>query len=230
MSDITYPGDAGATTYLLTVRGVAATTGGTEGRSLHNRTAGAEAGVAAARALGDLSHNVYSGLTDHNAGELLFLDFWNSLSGMAQFFADPQVQAGGNLLFTKREAPVWAPARDFGSFHLATPSGRSVAAVGLLRSAVTTVEDAARAFRAYAAVTINRARRHGLVSHSLWVRVPDPGQPPVAEVLGVDTWLDADDMAHHYDQNIGYDELGPVLVGTPDTSVWRAGQGDWVEW
>jgi hypothetical protein len=224
-----YPSDAGATTYLLTVRGIMAPQSVEETRALHNRTAGNEAGVAAAKSLGDLSHNVYIG-HHKDTSDVLFLDLWNSLSGMGMFFSDPQVQAGGAALFARRETPVWAPAPDFGSFHLATPAGRAVGGVGLLRVRVDSLETAAKAFREYAAKTINTARRAGLISHTVWMRVPDPGQPPVAEVIGVDTWLDADDADRHYDKEIGFDLLGPVFAGEPDASVWRVAPGEWVEW
>jgi hypothetical protein len=227
---ITYPADAGATTFLLTVRGVRNSATVEDARVLHNQTAGAPEGVAAARSLGDLSHNVFTNCLDHHADELLFIDFWNSLSGMGMFFADEHVQAGGNALFSKRDTPVWAPATGFAAFHLATPSGRGVGGIGLLRTTVTSLEAAAPAFSAYAAATINRARRSGQISHTVWVRVPDPGQPQPAEVIGVDTWLDADEMSAYYDRAIGFEHLGPVFAGEPDTSVWRAAAGDWVEW
>src|SRR5262249_1675442 len=123
---ITYPADAGAATFLLTVRGTRNSATVEDARVLHNRTAGAPEGVAAARSRGDLSHNVFTNCLDHHADELLFLDFWNSLTGMGMFFADEHVQAGGNALFSKRDTPVWAPAPEFAAFHLATPSGRGV--------------------------------------------------------------------------------------------------------
>jgi hypothetical protein len=227
---MSYPSDAGAATFLLTVRGTMAAGSPDEAREIHNKTAGNPQGVEAAKSLGDLSHNVYLGLGDDHARDLLFIDYWNSASGLGQFFSDPHVQAGGAALFAERVNPLWAPAEDFGTFHLAVPSGRSAAGVGLLRCEVTSLDKAAAAFREYAAATINRARLHGIVSHSLWVRVPDPGTPATAEVIGVDMWLDADEMAAYYDQAIAFDRLGPVFAGTPDTSTWRAAPGEWVEW
>src|SRR5258705_4821856 len=101
---LSYPSDASAATFLLTVRGTMAPGTLEEARELHNRTAGAPPGVAAARSLGDLSHNVYAGMADEHRGELLFIDFWNSLSGLCRFFVNPQVQAGGDIVFGSREA------------------------------------------------------------------------------------------------------------------------------
>ena len=48
-------------------------------------------------------------------GEILFIDYWNSLSGLGQFFADPQVQEGASRLFAERDGVVWAPTSGFGS-------------------------------------------------------------------------------------------------------------------
>jgi len=60
------------------------------------------------------------------------------------------------------------------------------------------------------------------VSHSVWSRVPDPGGQPVPEVIGVDLWMDAERMNAYYDLGLGFDALGPVFAGAPDTSVWRS--------
>ncbi len=226
----TPPADAGAATYLLTVRGKTTPATTEQARNLHNSTAGNPAGVEAARSLGDLSHQVFTGCADANAGELLFIDFWNSLSGMTQFFSDPQVLAGAGQLFSSRDTPLWSALTGFGSFHLTVPSGKQVAAVGLLRAPVSSLEKAADAFTAYAATTINRSRRHGIVSHSVWTRVPGPGEQPAPEVLGVDLWMDAEEMNRYYDLGLGFDHLGPVFAGPPDTSVWQSAPGDWTEW
>jgi hypothetical protein len=84
------------------------------------------------------------------------------------------VQESAGQLFSTREGTIWSGTDTFGDFHLAAPSGRSTAGVGVLRVRVTAIEEAAPAFAAYSAATINTARRHGIVSHTTWVRVPDP--------------------------------------------------------
>jgi hypothetical protein len=58
------PPGAGAATFLLTVRGKARAATTEEARTLHNSTAGNPAGVEAARSLGDLSHQVFTGYGD----------------------------------------------------------------------------------------------------------------------------------------------------------------------
>jgi hypothetical protein len=227
---VTYPADAGATTFLLTVRGkvrpaVADT------RELHNQTAGSSDGIAAARALGDLSHNVFT--TAGNGAdpdELLFIDFWNSPTGLGQFFATEQVQAGAAALFTQFEGILWGPTTEFGNFHLLPPAGATVAGVGMLRATVSSLEAAAPAFNAYGAATINTARRYGQLAHSTWSRLPNPGETIAPEVLGVDLWSNLEQMAAFYELGLGFDKLGPGLADQPRTSVWRAAEGEWAEW
>ena len=230
MTETTYPADAGAATYLLTVRGKTAPSVLDDARTTHNATAGAPQSAAGARSLGDLSHNVFAPIGKDNDGQLLFIDFWNSLTGLGTFFSNPQVQAAAAELFSSREGIVWSRLDGFGGFSLPVPTGRSTGAVGLLQVAVTSIEQAASAFTAYASATINTARSYGMVSHSNWLRVPNPGEAPTLEVIGVDFWMDADRMNEYYDLSLGFEHFGAAFAGAPDTSVWRSAPGDWVEW
>lgn len=230
MTETTYPADAGAATYLLTVRGKTAPAVLDDARTMHNATAGAPQSAAGARSLGDLSHNVFAPIGKDNDGQLLFIDFWNSLSGLGTFFSNPQVQAAAAELFSSRDGIVWSRLDGFGGFSLPVPTGRSTGAVGLLQVAVTSIEQAASAFTAYASTTINTARSYGMVSHSNWLRVPNPGEAPTLEVIGVDFWMDADRMNEYYDLSLGFEHFGAAFAGAPDTSVWRSAPGDWVEW
>jgi hypothetical protein len=226
----TYPPDAGAATYLLTVRGKTNARTLEAARSTHNATAGAPQSAAGARSLGDLSHNVFAPINKELDGQLLFIDFWNSVSGLGDFFANPNVQEAAGQLFESRDGIVWSRLEGFGAFSLPVPSGRTVRAVGLIQVSVTSIEDAAKAFTAYAGTTINTARTYGQVSHSTWVRVPNPGEPATTEIIGVDTWMDADRMNEYYDLSLGFEHFGPVFAGAPETSVWRTAPGEWVEW
>lgn len=230
MTDTTYPADAGAATYLLTVRGTTVPSTLEETRAIHNATAGAPQSAAGARSLGDLSHNVYAPIGKEQDGQLLFIDLWNSVSGLGTFFSNPQVQAAAGQLFATREGIVWARLEGFGAFHLSLPRGRSIGAVGAIQVPVTSIEQAAGAFTAYAATTINTARSYGIVSHSTWLRVPNPGEAQTQELIGVDFWMDADRMNEYYDLSLGFDHFGPVFTGAPDTSVWQSAPGEWVEW
>ena len=86
---------------------------------------------------------------------------------------------------------------------------------------MNSLEAAAPAFTAYAATTINTARSYGIVSHSTWARVPNPGEQASNEIIGVDMWMDADRMNEYYDLSLGFEHFGPVFAGAP---------GEWVEW
>jgi hypothetical protein len=229
--NVTYPSDAGARTYLLTVRGTVNTPTVADARELHNATAGSPDGVAAALALGDLSHNVYTAAGNGaEVDELLFIDYWNSPTGLGRFFADPQVQAGAAQLFAERQGVLWAPTAGFGDFHLPAASGAAVTGVGLLRVGISSLESAAPAFNAYASATINTARRYGQVAHATWSRLPNPGETISPEVIGVDLWTDPERMNAYYELGLGFEHLGPVFAGQPQTSVWRTAEGQWTEW
>ncbi len=228
MNNQKYPADAGAELYLLTVLGTPNAKSPSEARDLHNMTAGNPGGVAGAKALGDLSHNVFLPASKDEK-KLLFLDTWNSPTGVGQFFSDAQVLEGGAALFADREAVLWMPAAGFGSYVLPVPSGRSVGAIGLMRAPVSSLDAAQAAFHADSASKINASRQLGQVAHQLWVPVPMPGSTPAVEVLGVDFWLDVNDMDEWY-ASAEYTELGAAFTGAPVTSTWTTAGGDWVEW
>jgi hypothetical protein len=225
----TYPADAGADVYLLTVLGTPTATTVDDARDLHNDTAGQPQSVAGARALGDLSHNVYVP-AEHDELKLLFLDTWNSPSGVGQFFGNPQVQAAAGKLFTERDATLWMAAPGFGSYSLPTPSGRAAAGVGILRAPVTSIDAARTAFLRHAVAGINKARLMGQVAHQVWLPVPAPGTAPALEVLGLDYWLDVEQMIAYYSDLSEFANLGPAFAGPPMSGSWKAGGTGWVEW
>src|SRR5215469_2981400 len=70
--------------YLRSVRGTLAPATLEAARVVHNQTAGDPQGIATARSLGDLSHQVFVPVdrAGNGAGELLILDLWNSLPGL----------------------------------------------------------------------------------------------------------------------------------------------------
>lgn len=228
MSKQNYPADAGAETYLLTVLGTPNTPKPAAARDLHNQTAGNPDGVAAAKSLGDLSHNVFLPLGDGDK-RLLFIDTWNSPTGLGQFFSDEQVQKGAGALFADREAVLWMPAAGFGGFSLPVPSGKTVGAIGIMRAPVSSYEAAKDAFHADSAEKANASRQLGLIAHLLFVPVPMGPETPAVEVLGVDYWLDEKGMNDWY-ASASYDNLGPAFTGAPATSTWAPAGSDWVEW
>src|SRR5215813_379971 len=92
------------TPVILTVRGTLVPSTLEAARVVHNETAGSASGIAAARALGDLSHNVYAPSTNSpgssaRPGELLFVDVWDEPEGVMRFFDNPHVEEQGRKLF-----------------------------------------------------------------------------------------------------------------------------------
>ncbi len=215
----------------LAIRGTLKTAVLEEARAIHNQTAGNPAGVAAARALGDLSHNVFVPLGDAKdaASELLILDLWNSVEGLGKFFSDPQVQAGGDMIFAKRDPVVWQAAGARG-FVLPTPAGRAQRFVGLVRGTVKSRDAAVAAFDTLERQSINAGRLVGQISHQIFFRLTPPGAPPSLELFGVDVWMDAEGMTKFYQDGSHNSLLADVFAGPPVTSVWKQPAGSWVEW
>ena len=217
--------------FQLVIRGQLEPTNLDEARQTHNRTAGDPQGVAAARALGDLSHNVFVPLADAKtaATELLILDTWNSIAGLEKFFSDPQVKGGGDMIFKQRDPVVWTLS-DMAGFSLLTPASRGERYVGLLRATVKSREQARAAFDGLYRETVNAARILGQVSHQVFYRLTPPGEPPSLELIGIDIWMDAEGMGKFYGDPKHVAPLGPVFAAPPAASVWKQPAGSWVEW
>lgn len=221
---------------LLTVRGTLVPKDLEQARVLHNETAGSAPGIAAARALGDLSHQVYAPTTrfkgsDAKPGELLFIDRWDSAEGLMQFFSNAHVQEQGGKLFSAREPAVWMAARGSFSYTLPPTRGKDERIVGIIRGTLKSAEEALAIFGDVDAKSQRDARRRGLVSHELFIKV-DPAADKSAplELLGVDLWHDFGGMSEHYGDQTHMSRLGAVFAGRPATSVWEAAPGNWSEW
>ncbi len=215
---------------LLAIRGQLSTKVLDEARAIHNETAGAPQGVAAARSLGDLSHNVYVPLADapEVASELLILDRWNDPDGLQKFFSDPQVQAGGDRIFTSRDPVVWQAAEMRG-FALPAPHGNHQRYIGMVRGTVKSRALATEVLDEVERKTINIARKHGQVSRQMFWRVVPPGQPESLELIGIDEWTDADGMRAYYEGG----HVAPVFDVFSEPAVastWKQPAGSWVEW
>jgi len=144
--------------------------------TLHNSTAGSEQGIAAARSLGDLSHNVYApSLRSERAGakegELLFIDWWDSPKGIMDFFSNPQVQQQGGKLFSERDATLWMPASGSSSYHLYAPKSKPERYVGIVRGMVKSPEHVALCT---ASAPVLRCSAWSMVSSSHPIPTPSP--------------------------------------------------------
>lgn len=214
---------------LLTVRGNPIPKTLEAMRVLHNETAGSPAGVAAARSFGDLSHTVYSpakfALSKAVDGELLFLDVWVHPKGIADFFSNPQVQAQGGKLFSARDATVWMPAEGAFTYHLMAPRARSDRYVAIIRGPIADAEKAIATIREADAAAQREARRRGILSHEVFIRLGAP-----AEILAMDVWTDLAGPAEHYADAAHMGPIRSIFTGPPQPSVWEQAAGEWSEW
>lgn len=220
------------TVYLLAIHGALAPKTLEAARQLHNETAGAPDNVAAARSLGDLSHMVYTPI-DHQgpaAGEFLILDQWNKLDGLNQFFANPQVQHAGGLIFSQRDPVVWQPAEGFMSYHFPAPYGRNDRIVAVVRGKVRSIEEARARHNELVGGSVNQARMAGNLSHEAYLRLAQPGTPESLEFYAVDVWFDMAGMGKHYDDPAFMAGFEKMFAGEPTATIWSHPAGSWVEW
>jgi hypothetical protein len=203
-------------------------------RTSHNATAGNPEGVAAAKALGDLSHKVFvsadeaGAMAGAKADELLILDVWQTPEAISKFFASPAVSQGGAKLFKARDPVVFMPAVGALSFTLPAPMAKRDRYVGILRGTVKSPELAISTFKREVGATLNPARQLGQLSHELYVKLAPPNADGSVEILGVDVWCDLEGMGKHYGAHMK--GLMPAFVGQPTASIWKAPEGEWVEW
>jgi hypothetical protein len=213
----------------LTVRGTLAPKSLEAARVLHNDTAGSAQGIAAARALGDLSHKVFAP-SGGKSDELLFLDVWCDAQGIGQFFSNPHVQDQAARLFTAKDATIWMRATGSYSYHLPSPRGKDSRFVGMVRGPIASPDKAIEIFASVDAKAVRDARRRGLLSHDIFIKVPMPGDTSGPELLGLDVWVDHDGMTEHYADAAHMAALGSAFSGAPSPSVWEQAPGAWSEW
>ncbi len=219
--------------FLFTVEGAMVPATLDAGRLAHNQAAGTAEGVAAARSFGDLSHAVYvptDAPKGGGAGPLLIVDYWNSPEGLGMFFADPQVQQGGTLLFKKSDAVVWQASPGLPRFNLPAPYGRNDRFVGIVRGTVASRASAEKIVADSVRKRIGQARAKGLLSREWFFRWTPPGAPPSLEVIGLDLWFDAEGMKAIYAEPAELAGLAGLFTGPPSTSTWKKPAGAWVEW
>jgi hypothetical protein len=222
-------------TVLLTVRGTLVPKTLEEARRLHNETAGSPPGIAAARALGDLSHNVYapslrSKQSTAKDGELLFLDRWDDVRGIMSFFSDPHVQQQGAALFGAKEPTIWVPARGAFAYALPAPNEKRERCVGMIRGPIESVERAVQIFADVDRKGQREARRRGILSHEIFIKLRAPGDDSPLELLGLDLFCDFAGMGEHYADTDHVAPLRAAFCGPAQPSAWEAAPGSWSEW
>jgi hypothetical protein len=200
-------------------------------RPIHNRVAGAPEDVAAAKALSDLSHMVYT-TVDEQSDAFVIMDLWTDLGGFNQFFTEPERQkkqaAGG--LFAQQEPVLWEPAAGFFTYHLPAPTGRTDRFFGLLRGSVKSREQARTVVDQVRRADLHKARTAGHLSHEMYFRLAQPGAPESLEVLAVDGWFDREGMLRYYEELDAGSALEGLFTAPPSTWLLQHPAGDWVEW
>ncbi len=190
--------------YLLTIRGTLAPPSLEAARPVHNQTAGAPEGVAAAKSLGDLSHMVYVPVNKELA-ELFIMDLWTSPSGLNQF-------------------------EGFFTYHLPAPTGHNDRFFGLIRGPVASREQARTIMNQVMSQGIHKARAAGHLSHDVYFRLAQPGMPESLELFAIDGWSDLEGMNRYYDDPDFGPALGGLFTAQPATLLLKHPAGEWVEW
>ncbi|MBX7101025.1 MAG: hypothetical protein K1X89_25135 [Myxococcaceae bacterium] len=218
----------------LTVRGTYLAPSLEACRVIHNDTAGSQPGIAAARALGDLSHKVFAPLpspvSSAKSGEVLFLDWWQDPKGLMDFFANENVQMQGTKLFKARDPVVWMPAKGSFSYSLPSAAGKNERYVGMIRGAIKSPDHAIEIFRQADQKAQRAARARGLLSHEVFIKLPAPGDTSAPELLGVDVWCDVKGMGEHYSDPNEMKALEGAFTAEPDATTWVQAPGSWSEW
>ena len=219
------------TQFLLTVRGSLAADTREAGRLAHNQVAGSDEGVAMARSFGDLSHAVFVPVDEPSAGagELLIIDYWNSVDGLMQFFSNEQVQSGGKFVFkADRDNVVWANTPGLPNVSLAAPTGLNERYVGLVRGPVASRDGAEKLLTEATRKALNGNRAKGLMSRQWYFRADQPGKD-----AGGDRRRCLVRRQGHAGSLRRPAEMAPLanlFTARPATSVWKKPAGQWVEW
>jgi hypothetical protein len=74
------------------------------------------------------------------------------------------------------------------------------------------------------------ARRRGIISHELFIKLNPPGDHSALELLGLDVWSDFEGLSEHYADQQHMSALRAAFAGAPAASVWEQAAGDWSEW
>ena len=115
-------------------------------------------------------------------------------------------------------------------FVQSDPAGCEPRCVGLVRGIAKSRGAALAGFNQMADGIINAARLEGMISHEVFMALPQPGQTPSPEILGVGVWMDAEGMGRFYSNPDHVALLGNVLAEAPATSAWTRPAGEWVVW
>ena len=120
------------------------------------------------------------------------------------------------------------PARGSYSYKLEAPRDKRDRYVGIVRGPIANAEKAIEIFAAADAGGVEVARKRGIVSHELFIKLGPPGEP--LELLGLDVWSDFEGMSVHYADATHMSALQGAFAGKPSASIWEQAPGAWSEW
>src|SRR5258706_6196158 len=182
-------------------------------------------GKAKALSLGDSGHYVY--LDVGGANQFLGIDLWNSLDGLREFQADPNVQQGfGNLFAAPPEVTVTAHPGSWSEWGTLSPFTKGTplyifSVRGTLAAA--TVDDARRAHNAFADGARAAAQQAGDLAHLVRLRNDDAKQ-----FQALDYWPDLNAAGAAY-SDPGFQAGFLALFSAPPT-VEPYAHTDWAQW
>jgi quinol monooxygenase YgiN len=97
-----------------------------------------------------------------------------------------------------------------------------------VRGPIADPEKAIELFKAVDAKAVGDARKAGILSHELFIKLARPGEP--LELLGIDVWCDHAGMTAHYSNEAHMKALSGAFTGAPSASIWEQAAGNWSEW
>lgn len=214
--------------YAVMVRGGLFTEDVDEAKAYHDPLA--SGGEAAAKMLGDFSHDALLGTTllGTQGNKFLGLDRWDNVEGMQAFYSDPDFGAAFGMLFDEEgptvesfvEMPEWhtwgdmTSGDEFGDYWF-------VVARGTLAGEPETIRPVHDMVAAGGEETVKAA---GDVAHVVFLGLEDP-----KEFLAIDIWQDSAAIEAVYSDPDFAAAFG-MLFAPGTSSVEIYGSSDWHQW
>jgi len=220
-------GGVAAPEFAALVRGTLFTTDLAMAKEKHDGIAGG--GEAAAKAAGDIAHDVLLGTTMLGTEENQFLgiDRWTDAQAMNNFYMNPDLQAAFGTLFSGppsleafQRQPTWHTWGDMDAGDSFDPYF-FVVVRGKLKEA-----DPAKAQAAHDAVAGGgeaQVTAAGDVAHIVFTGLQDP-----QEFFAIDIWKASDNLEAVYTNPDFQAAFGGLFEGTPTLAVYQS--TDWHQW
>jgi hypothetical protein len=100
----------------------------------------------------------------------------------------------------------------------------------VVRGTATSLERAQDAMNTLWSKRVNEARKLGLVSHEVFVRLAPPDSTAAPEIIGVDMWSNREGFNQIYADPSFMQSFDGVFTAPAATWILQRPAGDWVEW